>query len=566
VTRRALPLPLRFLLLVLVVVVLPLVFMGFWLAGGAARAGEELLRSRLRQTNERVTAELASNWIRPRSALLSFGEHPLVQQTLEGGGPPAEVHASASSATLDASPASPDANTGGLALLFDSLPESVVELTLRDLWGAQAARLSRGVTALPTFTITLPVHARPGGRLLGELEAVLLGDAVMGPGGGLGSAAGAVVAVLDPASGSSLRGLPFDPAALASARFEWDGASWVSERRILLDPRLDVISASPLAEFTSPFEAAARRGLAVLLAVTVVATVLAALLTRRMTRSLSRLAGAAESLSRGDLAVRLPSGGGDEVGRVTEAFNRMAESLKRTVAELSQREALAAVGSFASELAHEVRNPLTSIKVDLQYVEERLPDGSEARAVQRGALEEVLRLDRTVAGVLQIARSGQIEMRPLDVREPLRGALHLAGPLAAEAGVKLREHAPDEPTMILGDAGALRQLFTNVIVNAVQAVGSGGTVEVHAAAAPDGTVLVRILDDGPGIPPEALARVREPFFSARSEGTGLGLAVADRIAAAHQAELRIDSEVGKGTEVSVRFEASGSGLTGEAVG
>jgi signal transduction histidine kinase len=541
VIMRELPLPIRFLLLVAVVVVAPLTLAGFWIAGSAARSGEALLRSRLRETNASVAAEISANWLRPRSGLLSFGEDDMVQQELERR-------------ALESTDGARSAPPPQLTARFESLPATVVEGTLLDMSGAEVWHFSRGPTALPTFSTELPVHARLGARLLGTFRVRVLGDAVLGT-GGLSSAAGAVVAVIDAEEGASLRTLPFDPVALSERSFEWDGATWINERRSLLEPRLDVISASPIAEFTAPFESAARRGLLVLVAVTLLATMVAGLLTRRMTRSLSRLAAAADHLSRGELAVRVPDSGGNEVGRVSQAFNRMAESLERTLAELSQREALAAVGSFASELAHEVRNPLTSIKVDLQYVEEQLPQGSEARAVQRSALDEISRLDRTVAGVLQIARSGRITLQPLDLRGPLRAAIRVVEPLASEAGATLSTEIEDSAIPVLGDQGALQQLFTNLLLNAVQGVDPGGRIGVVAQAdRHDARVHVR--DNGRGIPSEHLAKVRDPFFSTRADGTGLGLAIADRIAAAHQAEIEIESEPGKGTDISVRFRAA----------
>ena len=104
----------------------------------------------------------------------------------------------------------------------------------------------------------------------------------------------------------------------------------------------------------------------------------------------------------------------------------MTESLGRTLGELSQREALAAVGSFASELAHEVRNPLTAIRVDLQVVEEQLPSGSPLREIQRNALDEIVRLDGTVSGVLQLARSGKIELTPVNLTSTIAGAVRAA--------------------------------------------------------------------------------------------------------------------------------------------
>jgi signal transduction histidine kinase len=273
-----------------------------------------------------------------------------------------------------------------------------------------------------------------------------------------------------------------------------------------------------------------------------------------MTRSLSDLAHAADAVRGGDLGARVPGGGPDEVGRVAEAFNEMTQSLRRTLTELSQREALARVGSFAAELAHEVRNPLTSIKLDLQHVEERLPEGSELREVQRGALDEIGRLDRTVSGVLQIARSGRISLDAVDVRDSLLAAARAVEPLVREAGATLRAELGAAPLIVRGASSELQQLFTNLMVNAAQAIRPGGSIEARAWL--DGeSVIVVIEDDGRGIPSEHLARVREPFYSTRPEGTGLGLAIADRIAAAHRAAMTIESEPGRGTSVEVRFAA-----------
>jgi two-component system, sensor histidine kinase FlrB len=159
--------------------------------------------------------------------------------------------------------------------------------------------------------------------------------------------------------------------------------------------------------------------------------------------------------------------------------------------------------------------------------------------------------------VLQIARSGRIELALVDLRDPIEAAVHAVEPVAARAGATLRTALPDVPTTVQGDGTALQQLFTNLLANAAQAVAEGGTIEVNAALGRE-SVTVRVRDDGRGIASEALVRVREPFFTTRADGTGLGLAIAERIATAHQAELTIESEVGRGTVASVRFPRAGN--------
>jgi signal transduction histidine kinase len=195
--------------------------------------------------------------------------------------------------------------------------------------------------------------------------------------------------------------------------------------------------------------------------------------------------------------------------------------------------------------------------VDLQLVEEQLPEGSELRGIQRGALDSIDHLDRTVSGVLQIARSGRITLESVDVRDPLRAALRAVDPIAAEVGATLRADLDFSPLLVAGDTSALQQLFTNLLTNAVQAVERGGMVDAYAAGgAEEVTVVIR--DNGRGIPADQLSRVREPFYSTRSDGTGLGLAFADRIAIAHRAEIRIESGSERGKMVEVSFVPAGT--------
>jgi two-component system sensor histidine kinase FlrB len=231
----------------------------------------------------------------------------------------------------------------------------------------------------------------------------------------------------------------------------------------------------------------------------------------------------------------------------------MTESLRRTLRELSQRQALAAVGEFAASLAHEVRNPLTSIRVDLQRVEEKLPDESDARDLLGRALGEIERVDRSVTGALRVARSGSVTLEPVDIRQPLESAIHSAEPELEAHGATLRtELLGADPLWVKGDAPALEQLFLNLLLNAAQALDEGGRVEVTVARHRDG-VSIAIRDTGRGIPLENIERIFEPFYSTRPEGTGLGLAIAQRIATAHGGELEIESTPGAGTTVRLRL-------------
>jgi HAMP domain-containing protein len=159
-----------------------------------------------------------------------------------------------------------------------------------------------------------------------------------------------VLGVSEPASGTPLLPLPFDPGLLEQDRFALGGDEWLAVRRVLAEPALQLVAAAPLNPFTEPFERTARAGALLLAGVALLGLILAHLLTGRLTRSLERLAGAAEAVAQGDLERRIEPAGTDEVGRVAAAFNAMTESLRRTLAELADRRALAAVGEFADAL------------------------------------------------------------------------------------------------------------------------------------------------------------------------------------------------------------------------
>jgi len=298
-----------------------------------------------------------------------------------------------------------------------------------------------------------------------------------------------------------------------------------------------------------------------------------------MTRSLGSLASAADAVARGELEHALQSPGDDEIGRVAAAFNLMTANLRRTLRQLADRQALAAVGEFAASLSHEIRNALTSIRLDMQVAGEHLPLDPDVREPHARALQEIGRLEETVTGALRLARSGKTERKTLDLTGPLEAAVHSARPEFARHGAELAARFGAHPIIVTADPASLEQLFLNLLLNAAQALapgqrafvdvdrGSGGSEppdrRVNAgdsgqeAGGPGnegedpGTVIVSIRDEGPGIPKGIRDRAFEPFYSTRAEGTGLGLPIARRIVQAHGGRIDIESEPGGGCTVVV---------------
>ena len=531
----------RVLLLVLAVAVLPLGLVGLWLTGSAARSGEALLRSRLEAALDADARALELSWLRHRSALLDLSETPVIQRALR---------------TRAGAPGGPVPDT--LRASFAALDPPVDGMVLRDRTGGDVWRLGRSAERPAEFaafgsllTTAVPLFDVPSGAPLGHIEALVPINALRRP-SAAAAAISAVMTARDPATGALLLPAPFDPALLAQPHFEWNGEAWIVLRRTLADPAVELIAAAPIAPFALPFRSAARRGTMVLLIAAALGLATAGVITARLTRSLEQLAAAAGAVAEGELGRRVDVYADDEIGRVARAFNAMTDSLRRTLDQLAERESLAAVNEFAAALAHEVRNPLTAIRLDLQEVEERLAAGSPLRALQARALDDVARLDRTVAGALATARTGPIQARDIDLREPVRAAVRAAGPAFDARGARLSWNEPIHPTMIRGDPDALERVFLNLLLNAAQAVEADGHASVELRGGEgDCTVLVR--DSGRGISPEALERIFEPFFTTRPGGTGVGLAVARRIVTAHRGEITVTGEPGRGATAMVRL-------------
>jgi len=544
----------RFLLIVLLGAVLPLALIGLWLTRASLRSGEELLSARLNEALESTAQGVRRAWNRRRSSLLSLGDLAVVQRRL--------------AAATDADPATAARWDSAVAELvpeqvaayFATLGSSVQRVVIRDtedrsVWTLPAATGADAAPErfrTPALTVHLPIYDLPSGQRLGTLAADLTMTALSAEPSVAGYAAGIVLAAFDQGTGASLLPLPFDPLVLADERFVWGGDDWLTARRELAEPAVALVAAAPLTPMAKPFELAARQGLIALVVVALFAIALAAVLTGRVTRSLARLTTAAEAVAQGDLDRRVADVGGGEVGRLGRAFNTMTESLRRTLRELADRQALAAVGEFAASLSHDIRNALTSIRVDLQLLEEQAPGDSGGSEIRRRALEKVTLLSRTVNDALALARSGKVEPENMDLRTILESAARAAMPEFEERGANLKWASGSDSIEISGDRRALEQLFLNLLLNAAQALDGGGSASLEVTAEGE-SVIVSIADTGPGIPEDLHERVFEPFFSTRPGGTGLGLAIARRSAHAHSGTVAFRSFPGPGTTVEVRL-------------
>lgn len=220
-------------------------------------------------------------------------------------------------------------------------------------------------------------------------------------------------------------------------------------------------------------------------------------------------------------------------------------------------ESLATAGQLAAGVAHEIRNPLTSIRSTIQYILQDYPDASPKGELLRELLSEVDRIDGTVNGLLALTRIGEFAPAAVNLAEELEHSLVLVRPQAMRKSVSIElQKSADLPVM--GVANELKQVFLNVLLNALQAIPEGGAIrckceEWTQQLAGDRWAQVTISDSGAGIPPENLDKVFDPFFTTKRDGTGLGLSVCHGIIQRHEGEIDIQSIVGKGTTVFIRL-------------
>jgi signal transduction histidine kinase len=524
----------RFLLVVLLGVLIPLALVGAWLAHSGQRSAEQMLREQLETALADAATGVGYRWIDMRGRLLDLGEHPAVIAALRAGVDP-----------LGAS-APPD-----LREMWSSLQGTAQTVEFTDPDGAPVASLVRDAGtsfvagSFGSTRVRLPLFD-PAGERVGSMDVHLRLAALL-PAAYLSVGLDRISAVLNEA-GAPLGPLNVDPALLMRPGFVWEGEVWMAAHRRIAEPALVLTLAAPTAPASLPFAEAAQRGMWALLLVSGGGFLLALLLTRWITIPLERLADAADSVARGELDRRVEQDGPDEIRRLGVAFNTMTRSLQRTMRRLSQQEAASAVGSFAASLAHEVRNPLSAVRLDLERAREKVVGDDGLATLLDRALQQIERLDATVSGSLRIARSGNVPMTPLDLRDPISAAVSAARPHFAARGAHLDQAMLPDALMVHGNSAALEQLLLNLLLNAAAALPKEGSATVEARLLDD-AVEITVQDDGRGIAPDELDHVFDPFYTTREDGTGLGLTIVRRIADAHGAELFIESQPGVGTTI-----------------
>jgi len=279
------------------------------------------------------------------------------------------------------------------------------------------------------------------------------------------------------------------------------------------------------------------------------ALAIAALAGRRVTRPLSELLAAIRGLPRGDLSVlRVPVRTEDEVGALADAFNRMASELDRTQRNLVEAEKFAFVGELASGVAHEVRTSLGVLRSSAQILQRSLPPEDEGDAAELAQMirAEVDRLAGVIDELLTLDRPRALHLEPTLVSEVVERAAEFVEARAREKKIDVRRRRPGNEARVLCDEETIYQVAVNLMVNAVDALGRGGTIEVEVLEPRDGYAGFAVRDDGAGVPEALRDRIFQPFVTARDGGVGLGLTFVKRVVHEHQGHIYLEPGIGDG--------------------
>ncbi|MFU0968470.1 two-component system sensor histidine kinase ZraS [Kluyvera ascorbata] len=238
-------------------------------------------------------------------------------------------------------------------------------------------------------------------------------------------------------------------------------------------------------------------------------------------------------------------------------FSRYQRSRKLLQEATHRKEKLMALGHLAAGVAHEIRNPLSSIKGLAKYFAERTPPGGEAYELAQVMAKEADRLNRVVSELLELVRPAHLKWQPVDLNEVIGHSLQLVSQDASGRDITLQFTAQPSLCRIQADPDRLNQVLLNLYLNAIQAIGREGIIMVAVAECGDGRIKLSVADSGKGMTAEQLQAIFTPYFTTKADGTGLGLAVVQNIVEQHGGTIHVESTPGRGAVFTLYLPVNG---------
>ena len=260
----------------------------------------------------------------------------------------------------------------------------------------------------------------------------------------------------------------------------------------------------------------------------------------------------------------------DARGRITGAalFFKDLTRVEQLEERERLRDRLAALGEMAAAIAHEVKNPLAGIEVMAGLLKRQLADSADAQSILGDIIKEAKMANAIVLEVLDFVRPIRLQVERVSLADALRDAISMAESHVPRGDVQVTVACPADLPSIEGDPYQLRQIFTNLLTNAFEALGGAGAVSIAATplvddgpagSEPQGPMVqIEVRDNGPGVPPEVVDRIFNPFFTTKPQGSGLGLAIVRKIVDAHDGRIDVGAVKGGGTRFRVTLPVTGN--------
>jgi signal transduction histidine kinase len=287
----------------------------------------------------------------------------------------------------------------------------------------------------------------------------------------------------------------------------------------------------------------------------VVLTAAAYWISNRLGQPLRVLARVAQQVSAGNTGERVGPLAGAEAEEVRRAFNKMLDELHEKQKELIRTATLAGIGELSSSIVHEMRNPLSSIKMNLQALKHEVDDDAANRELAAIADAQVRRLEHMLDDLLQYGRPLEVRPEPARFEELAKAVIAVVGEQARAKQVRIETKDRLLKSPLRVDREQMCRALTNLIANAIQATPPGSTVSVvaHKESLYADTAIIDVEDSGPGLSEEAIDRVFKPFFTTKQNGTGLGLANVRKIVELHGGKVSARNRAEGGACFSIRL-------------
>jgi signal transduction histidine kinase len=327
-----------------------------------------------------------------------------------------------------------------------------------------------------------------------------------------------------------------------------DGSRWMVAYTALSNARWVVVSLGSMDTLTGLWSQVRWTYMGFVALVALITGLALSFLVRPVLRTLEDLTEATNMIGEGELTPWLPARSEGEVGRLSQATGAMVERVERMMQAVGQGARMAMVGQLATYLAHEIRNPLSSIRLNLQSISRELKEGripSDVGEVTEICLHEIGRLDKVASSVLRVGRPREGSPMRHHVHEPLRHAASLLGSEMSRRRISVYLDMMADQDDVYADREGLEGVFLNLLMNAAESIGADGAIRVVSRTLRDeqgyGWVRIEFEDTGPGVPDQVRDHIFNPFFTTKADGTGIGLATALETVKSHGGRLSLET-------------------------